>query len=786
MSLTDAPDEEREGEGGAADEDGEAGDGKLVGQGLDRREDATLLTGRATFTDDANAPRTAHLAFVRSEEAHADVERVDTAEAEALDGVLAVYTWADVKSSESPGVLPVSSGPLDCDPPGHPMLARERVRYHGQPVAAVVAEDRYRARDGVEAVEVSYNPRPAVVDPVEAATGDAPALFDSAPDNVAVTTDLGDREATDEAFADADRVVEVEVENNRLIPSALEPRAALAEYDAGSDELTVTMTSQSPHGHRKKLSHTLGLPERSIRVVSPSVGGGFGHKGHHHPGEAAAGWAARRLDRPVKWTATRSGNYLAGAHGRDHRTTAALAVDDDGTFRGLRTDTHAGVGGYGLGGGASLPGWYGRLLSGQYAIDAIHCRTRSVFTTTAPVHSYRGAGRPEAIYVTERLVDAAARELEVDPADLRRRNLVRPDEFPYETPVGATYDSGDYEPALDIALEGIGYDAIKRGPDRDDDGRYRGVGLGSMVESTGSGFETGLVRAHPDGSVTVYAGTHSHGQGHGTVYAQIVADELGVPYGDVEVSEGDTERTPTGTGTFGSRSAVVGGNAVAESAATVRRKATRVAAHHLDADPDDLTLDAGEFTAPDGEAVGFADVASAAHGGDRPAGMPPGLEATTAYESEATAYSFGTHAVEVAVDPDTGEVDLLNYVAVDDCGERINPQLLEGQIHGGVAQGIGQARYEHAVYGDDGRLETSHMDAYALPRAASVPSVEVHETVTPSPHNDLGVKGVGEAGTVAAPPAVVNAVLDALSPLGVDALDMPLTEERVWRAIDGE
>ncbi|ESP86944.1 xanthine dehydrogenase family protein molybdopterin-binding subunit [Candidatus Halobonum tyrrellensis] len=784
MSLTDAPDEQREADEAAGETDDEGG--KLVGQGIDRREDAALLTGRATFTDDADAPRVAHLAFVRSEEAHADVEAVDTAAAEALDGVLAAYTWADVEASDAPGVLPISAEALDCDPPGHPVLARERVRYHGQPVAAVVAEDRYTARDGVEAVEVSYDPRPAVVDPVEARGADAPTLFEGAPDNVAVTTDLGDEAATDAAFAAADRTVEVKLENNRLIASALEPRAALAEYDAGSDELTVTMTSQSPHGHRRKLSETLGLPERSIRVVAPSVGGGFGHKGHHHPGEAAAAWAARRLGRPVKWTATRSGNYLAGAHGRDHRTTAKIAVDDDGTIRGLRADTDAGVGGYGLGGGASLPGWYGSLLSSEYAVDAVHCRTRSVFTTTAPVHSYRGAGRPEAIYVTERLVDAAAREVGMDPAELRRRNLIDPDAFPYETPTGATYDSGDYEPALDVALEAVDYEAVKAAPDRDDDGRYRGVGLACMVESTGSGFETGLVRAHPDGTVTVYAGTHSHGQGHGTTYAQIVADELGVPYDDIEVAEGDTERVPTGTGTFGSRSTVVGGNAVAESAADVREKATRIAAHRLDADPADVTLADGTFSAPDGSAVGFADVAAAAHGGDRPAGMPPGLEATTAYESEATAYSFGTHAVEVRVDADTGEVDVETYVAVDDCGERVNPTILDGQVHGGVAQGVGQARSEHAVYGDDGELLTGSMDRYALPRAASVPHVETRATVTPSPHNDLGVKGIGEAGTIAAPPAVVNAVLDALEPLGVDSVDMPLTDERVWRAIHGE
>ncbi len=769
-----------------------ADDGGLVGTDVPRREDRALLTGAAEFTDDLHARGMAHLAFVRSDRAHARVEDVDVSAAEATDGVVAVYTWDDVDASDAPGVIPVSSSYLDCDVPGHPVLARDRVRYDGQPVAAVVAEDRYSARDGVEAVSVDYDPLPAVVDPVEARADDAPTVFEDAPDNVAVTGDMGDREATEEAFAEADRTVEVELTNNRLVPSALEPRAALARWDAGDERLTVEMTSQSPHGHRRKLSNTLGLPERQIRVVVPRVGGGFGHKGHHHPGEAAAAWAAMRLERPVKWTATRSGNYRAGAHGRDHRTTAALAVDDDGTIRGLRAETDAGVGGYGLGGGPAMPTFYGRLLASQYRIPAIHCETRAVFTTTAPIHSYRGAGRPEAIYVTERLVDAAADELGLDPAEIRRRNLIPPDDFPYETPVGATYDSGDYETALDEALDAVDYgerrdrDGGDTAPIRDDDGRYVGVGLACYVESTGGGFESGVVRAHPDGGVTVYAGTHSHGQGHETTYAQVVADELGVDYDDVAVVEGDTESVPQGTGTFGSRSAIVGGNAVAESAREVREKARRVAAHRLEADPADVTLEAGSFHvegAPD-QSVAFADVASAAYGRGLPDDIEPGLEATTFYEADGTAYSFGAHACVVAVDPDTGGVEIERYVAVDDCGEQLNPALVDGQVHGGVAQGIGQAHSEEAVYDEDGRLLTDELLRYAVPRAADLPDFETRATVTPSPHNDLGVKGIGEAGTMAAPPAVVNAVVDALAPLGVRHVDMPLSEERVLRAIE--
>jgi carbon-monoxide dehydrogenase large subunit len=752
-----------------------------VGDPVDRREDRALLRGTAEYTDDLGGPDALHLAFVRSEEPHARVESVDVTGAETLDGVVAAYTWADVEASDAPGLLPLAADSLDCDVPPHPVLARDRVRYHGQPVAAVVAEDRYLARDGVAAVDVDYDPLPAVVDPADARGEGAPTIFEDAPDNVAVTTELGDDEATARAFADADRTVELDLTNNRLISSAIEPRAALASWDDADEQLTVEMTSQAPHGHRGKIASTLGMAERQIRVVAPSVGGGFGHKGHHHPGEAMAAFAARRLDRPVRWTATRSGNYLEGAHGRDHRTTAAIAVDDDGTVRAIRAETDAAVGGYGLGGGPVMPGWYGRLLAGQYDVEAIHCETRSVFTTTAPIHSYRGAGRPEAIYVAERLVHAAARELGRDPAALRRRNQIT--EFPHETPVGSTYDSGDYAAGLDAALDAVDWERL-RATDRDDDGRYVGVGMACFVESTGGGFESGVVRAHRDGGVTVYAGTHSHGQGHGTTYAQIVADELGVDPDDVTVSEGDTEQVPTGTGTFGSRSTIVGGNAVAESAREVREKAREVAAHRLEADPGDVEADDGAFrVAGTDRTVPFAEVADAAYGRGLPDGIDPGLEATTFYEADGTAYAFGTHVAVVAVDPETGAVDVERYVAHDDCGPRVNPTIVEGQVHGGVAQGVGQARYEAAMYDDDGTLLTDGMLDYAVPRATQLPDFETRATETPSPHNDLGVKGIGEAGTIAAPPAVVNAVVNALEPLGVDHVDMPLTEERVWRAI---
>ncbi|MDS0299316.1 xanthine dehydrogenase family protein molybdopterin-binding subunit [Halogeometricum sp. S1BR25-6] len=769
--------------------DGSASEDRLVGRGIDRREDAELLTGRATYTDDISADA-AHLAFVRSAVGHGRVESIDASEAEEMAGVLGVYTWDDVDASPSPGVLPIRTESLDCEVPGHPVLARDRVRYEGQPIAAVVAEDRYVARDAVEAVHVEYGTRPAVVDPAEATEDGAPTLYEGVPDNVALDAELGDETTTEEAFAAADRVVELDLVNNRLVASALEPRAALARYDADRDYFTVELTSQSPHGHRRKLSETLGLDEEQVRVVVPRVGGGFGHKGHHHPGEAMAAWCARELDRSVKWTATRSENYREGAHARDHRTTAAIAVDDDGTVRGLRVDTRAAVGGYGLGGGASMPGWYGRLLSSQYRIPAIYCRTRAVFTNTAPVHSYRGAGRPEAIYVTERLMDAAADELGIDPVELRRRNLIEPDEFPYETAVGASYDSGDYETALDEALDAIGYgEARERAGEPGDDGRYRGVGVACFTESTGGGFERGVVRVRRDGSVAVYAGTHSHGQGHETTYAQLVADELGVPYDDVEVAEGDTDDTADGTGTFGSRSTITGGSAVVESARDVLRAARGVATDLLGVDAADVVSEGGAFRVvgrPE-HSVSFADVACAAaeaeneSGDESDAGIA--FEASTRYEPDGTAYAFGTHTALVAVDAETGAVEIERYVAVDDCGERVNPTIVEGQVHGGVAQGIGQARSEGAVYGDDGRLLTDSMLSYALPRASSLPDIETRATVTPSPRNPLGVKGIGEAGTIAAPPTVVSAVADALSSFGIAHVDMPLTEENVLAAI---
>ncbi len=744
-----------------------------------RREDAALLSGRGTFTDDDLPEGTVHLAIVRSPVVHADIDAIELRQARAMPGVHAVYTWSDVAASPSPGRIPVARDRLDADLPGHPILADGRVRYHGQPIAAVVAEGRGQARDAAEVVRLSASDRPVVTDPAVAAKDDAPAIVDALGTNVVLETDLGNRDAATAAIERADRSVTIDLENNRVAPTAMEPRAAVATVDG--EQLEVTMTSQAPHSHRRKLASTLGLAHKDVRVIAPSVGGGFGHKGHHHPGEALAAWAAIQLDRPVAWRATRRGNYLAGAHGRDHRTHATLGVDNDGSLRGLCVETDAAIGAYGLGVAPLLPGNYGRLLAGQYAIDAIGCRTRCVLTTTAPVHSYRGAGRPEAIYVIERLLAVAARTLGRDPVALRRHNQLAPDAFPHETPVGATYDSGDYTPAMDRACELIDYDT-HAARTRDDRGWYVGVGLANYVESTGFGIESATVRVHPDGTVTAYVGTHDHGQGHATTYAGLVASRLPVEATDVAIVEGDTERIPRGTGTFGSRSTVTGGNAVVDATQRLRARMTRIAAHHLGVATDAVTT-TDEGFAGGGETVPVEAIAEAAYGGSRPADLTPGLDETAFYEAPGTAYTFGTHAALVTVDPETGHLEIERYVAVDDCGERLEPTIVEGQIHGGVAQGIGQARHEQVVYDDTGRLASDAIPRYGVPRATQVPPIETDATVTPSPLNDLGVKGVGEAGTIAAPPAIVNATVDALAPLGVDRLDMPLTDETIWRAI---
>ena len=773
---------------------------ELVGAAVQRREDPHLITGDAEYTDDIRYPGEVHLALLGSQYGHARIESIDVSGAAAMDGVLAAYTWADVEASDAPGYMRTddpAGGSTESDTetgataPKHPMLADGKVTYQGQPVAAVVAEDRYRAHDALDRIAVSYDRLDAVVDPDAATADDAPTVHDDSPDNVAFRWDNGDEDAAAAALEAADRVVDVELEINRVSPTAMEPRTAVARYRPSDDALAVEMSTQNPHQVQADLSSTLGVPDHRIRVRPPDVGGGFGAKLFPYTGHLFAGWCAMKLARPVKWVATRSEDFRSMTHARHHLIRATAGVDDDGTLRGFRADTTVPVGGFLVPGGSGVPTNLGVMANGQYDVEAAYVDITGVFTTTAPLSAYRGAGRPEATYFIERLVAAVARELDVDPAEFRRRNFVPPEAFPFDTGLGRTYDSGEYDKALTTALDLVDYEGFReRQREARSEGRYLGLGLSCYVEACGAApgmFESGVVQVKPSGRVVVKTGTAEIGTGHRTGYAQIVANELGVPFDDVEVQEGDTADVPEGNGTGGSRAIPVGGGALKGSAEKVVAKARRVAGHRLEVAAADLEFEDGDFFvrgAPS-RRLTVREVAELAYGGadDLPPGMEPGLEATTYFDPSNYTFPFGTHVAVVEVDPDAGEVTFERYVAVDDVGTQINPLIVEGQIHGGVAQGIGQAIQEEALYDDNGNLLTGSLQDYAMPKADHVPAMECVSTVTPSPHNPLGAKGVGEAGAIAAPPAVVNAVLDALEPLGVEALDMPLTPERVWSSI---
>lgn len=782
--------------------------GRLIGSSIRRREDPALITGKGRYTDDLTLPGMAFAAIVRSPHAHARVKKIDTAAAAAHPGVVAVYTGADVAASGIGGVVPTGWLLPGIKTPAHPILATETVRYVGDGVAVVVAADRYTARDAADLVTVEYEPLPAVVDPEKAAAEGAPQLFTEAPNNVAFDWDLGDAAKVDAAFAGAAHRVELRLRNNRLIPHAIEPRAALADFDEATGSLTLRMTTQNPHLHRLLMSlASIGLPEHKIRVIAPEVGGGFGSKIHHYPDEAIVSFCSMQLRRPVKWTATRSETNLTDAHGRDHVTRAEIALDGDGHILGVRVHTYAAMGAYLSTFAPAVPTYlYGTLLSGQYDIPAIYVHVIATFTNTSPVDAYRGAGRPEATFVVERLVDAAADELGLDPAEIRRRNFVPSDKFPFQTQVALQYDSGNYAPALELALKNAGYDALRAEQKRrreSGEGKLLGIGLSSYIEACGLapsqvvgalGAQAGLwesakVRVHPTGTVTVYTGSSAHGQGHATTFSQIVADRLGCGVEQVEVVHGDTREVQYGMGTYGSRSAAVGGSALATAVDKAIAKGKKIAAHLLEAAEEDVEFADGQYAvrgAP-GKAKSWADVALQAYlAHNLPDGMEPGLETTSFYNPSNFVYPFGTHVAVVEIDRETGEVELARYVAVDDVGNVINPMIVDGQIHGGVAQGVGQALWEHGVYDDGGQLVTATLLDYALPKAHRLPSFELDRTVTPCPHNPLGVKGVGEAGAIASPAAVTNAVVDALEPFGVRHLDMPLTAEKVWRAMRPE
>lgn len=754
----------------------------------DRREDPALLTGAATFTGDIERSDLAHLTFLRSQYAHATIDGIETTPAASRPEVHAVYTAADLDAADIQTTLPTDDVPF-ATVPDQPLLAGDRVRYQGEPIAAVVADDRYAAHDAAAAISVSYDSHAAVTDPLKTTESEAPTVHEAVDDNVAFEWELGDATAVSSAVASAEHAVTVELKNNRVLPSPLEPRAVVATPPGSSEKLEVALSCQNPHIVQDRLATVLNQPAARIRVTVPAVGGGFGAKLQPYAGHLLTAWAALQHDQPVKWQGTRTAECTGSIHARDHRTEAELGLDADGTIRGLRVETTANLGAYlSYHAAAIATGGYGRMLPGQYVIPAFHLGVTGVFTNTTPMSAYRGAGRPEACFVIERLLHDAARELDVDPLALRRHNFIPPEDFPYETVTGHEYDSGDYAGALEEAKALIEYDAVRerQAALRAED-RYLGIGVSCYVDAVGgapSDVESALVRCTEDGRVEVYTGAVENGQGHLTTYASITAGILGIPAADIEVIDGDTDTVPPGHGTGGSRAVPIGGSAIVDAAHDVIRKGRRIAAHELEASVEDIEFTDGTFavTGASHRSLTLAEVATAAAAGRVPGDLEASLEATAFYDPSTYTFPFGTHAAVVEVDPATGNIDLLAYAAVTDVGNQIHPELVDGQVHGGVVQGIGQALFEEAVYDEAGNLQTASFQDYALPKALDVPGISTASTVTPCPHNPLGAKGVGESGAIAAPPAVVNAVRDALAPLGVDGLEMPLTAERVWRA----
>ncbi|QPC41456.1 xanthine dehydrogenase family protein molybdopterin-binding subunit [Kaustia mangrovi] len=774
-----------------------------IGKRLPRMEDHRFITGKGRYTDDINLPRQTYAAFVRSPHAHAKINGIDTSQAEGAPGVVAVLTGEDVAADGIGGLIcgwmihskdgsPMKAGP-------HPILAQGKVRYVGDHVAVVIAETKAEAQAAAELVEVDYDPLPAVAETAKASADGAPQIHDEAPDNTVFEWSLGDEAAATEAFDKASHVTTLELVNNRLIPNAMEPRAAIGDYDSGSDSFTLYTTSQNPHVARLVLSAFVGIaPEHKLRVIAPDVGGGFGSKIFIYAEETVCVWAAKRVGRPVKWTGDRSEAFLADAHGRDHVTHAELATDGDGRITGMRVKTIANMGAYLSTFASSVPTYlYATLLSGQYDIPAIYCEVDAVYTNTAPVDAYRGAGRPEATYVVERLVETAARELNLSPAEFRRRNFIT--EFPHQTPVIMAYDAGDYGASLDKALELIDYDGFeKRRQESERNGKLRGLGFSNYIEacgiapsqavgSLGAGvglWESAEVRVNPTGNVEVLTGSHSHGQGHETTFAQLVSDRLGIPADQVSVVHGDTDKVQFGMGTYGSRSGAVGMSAIYKALDKVEAKARKVAAHVMEASESDIEFKDGQFSVKGTDKkMAFGEVALAAYVAHKfPTDeIEPGLKEGAFYDPKNFTFPAGCHICEVEIDADTGVTRIVNWVAVDDFGTIINPMIVEGQVHGGIAQGVGQALTEGCRYdAESGQLVTgSYMD-YCMPRADDLPSFNLGFTETACPSNPLGMKGCGEAGAIAAPAAVINALTDAL---GVKDIPMPATSEVVWRVI---
>jgi carbon-monoxide dehydrogenase large subunit len=774
-----------------------------IGVAVKRKEDLRFLTGKGTYTDDLDRPNQTYAYILRSPHAHAKINSIDTSQAAKSPGVVAIFTGQDWDAGGLPCGWQVHN--KDGSPmaePAHPPLCKDRVRHVGDQVAVVIAESLAQAKDAAETIVVDYEELPAVIDMQKAIADGSPLVWDEVPNNTCYDWDLGDKAAVDSAFAEAAQVATVHIVNNRLIANAIEPRAAIGEYDPAYQRYTLHTTSQNPHVIRLLMgAFVLQIPEHKLHVIAPDVGGGFGSKIFHYAEEAIVTWAAPKVGRPIKWTAERSESFVSDCQGRDHVTDAELALDANGNFLAMRVKTLANMGAYLSTFSTCVPTYlYATLLAGNYKTPQIYCEVRAVFTNTVPVDAYRGAGRPEATFVVERLVNEAARITGSDPAEIRRRNYIQPGQFPYQTPVALMYDIGNYEVTLDKALEASEYAGFEaRKAESKARGKLRGIGIASYIEACGIApsqvvgalgaraglYESAKVRVHPTGSVTVYTGSHAHGQGHETTFSQIVSDRLGIPFDSVEIVHGDTDRIPFGMGTYGSRSLAVGGSAIYSAIDKVIKKATMIAAHLLEAAEADVEFSDGEFrVAGTDKKVALGEVSLAAYVPHNfPEELEPGLEEQAFYDPANFTYPAGTYVCEVEVDPETGKTTIENFVAADDFGRIINPMIVAGQVHGGLAQGIGQAMLEGCIYDESGQLMTgSYMD-YTMPRADDLPPFNVDTAVTECTHNPLGVKGCGEAGAIGAPAATINAILNALSPLGITDLAMPATPYRVWRAI---
>ncbi len=779
-----------------------------IGASVRRKEDRRFLSGNGHYVDDMNRPGQTHAVMRRSDRPHAKIVSIDTEAAKAAPGVIAVYTGADL---DADGIGGVPCGwqihNKDGSPmaePKHPVLAVGKVRHVGDPFAVVIAETKQQAKNAAELIEVEFEDLPAVATMKDAEAPGAPQLHDEAAGNVCYDWHLGDLQAVEQAFAKAAHRVKLDLHNNRLVPNAMEPRAAIGDFDRSSGEYTLYTTSQNPHVIRLLMgAFVLHIPENRLRVVAPDVGGGFGSKIYHYAEEAIVTWASGKISRPVKWTADRSEAFISDAHGRDHDSTAEMALDAEGNFLALRVHTLCNMGAYLSTFAPCVPTWlYATLLAGVYKTPVIYAEVKAMFTNTVPVDAYRGAGRPEAAYLLERLVDVIAHDTGFDKVELRRRNFIPTDAFPYATPVALTYDSGDYFTTLRVALENADWNGFEaRRAEAKRRNRLRGIGISTYVEACGIApsavvgslgaraglYEVANIKVHPTGSVTVYTGAHSHGQGHETTFAQLVADQLGVPMDQVDVIHGDTGKIPFGMGTYGSRSLAVGGSAMVKAMDKIIAKGKKIAAHLMEASLEDIEFKDNKFTvAGTDKSKTLTDISLAAY---VPHNYPidelePGLDETAFYDPKNFTYPGGCHICEVEIDPETGTVEVKSMTAVDDIGRVVNPMIVEGQVQGGLAQGIGQALFESAQYDKSGQLVTGSFMDYQMPRAHDFPNFKSATENTMCTHNPLGSKGVGETGAIGSPPSVINAVVDALRDYNVRHLEMPATAQKIWSIIN--